>query len=101
MAASRQDALLATVGQQILTLGDMIGELYRTTLFSVNLVTIDVDIQEKGEHRGGSSSVSKLMATVVPLLIVSIPMVLTFFCLRQKQHRLYAPRTFLDVLKDE
>ena len=60
-----------------------------------------VDILEEGEHRGQSSSVSKLIYTVVPLLFVSIPMVLAFLYLRQRQHRVYAPRTFLDVLKDE
>ena len=65
------------------------------------MLTVVKGIQEEGEHRGGSSSVSKLMATVVPLLIVSIPLVLAFLYLRQKQHRIYAPRTFLDVLKDE
>lgn len=43
----------------------------------------------------------KLISTIVPLLIISIPMILAFLYLRQKQHRVYAPRTFLDVLKEE
>jgi hypothetical protein len=58
-------------------------------------------IQEEGEHRGGSSSTYKLIYTVVPLLIIAIPMVLAFLYLRSRQPRIYAPRTFLDVLKDE
>lgn len=55
----------------------------------------------EGDNRGGSSSYNKLIFTVVPLLIVAIPMVLAFLYLRQKQHRIYAPRTFLNTLEDE
>ena len=59
------------------------------------------DLQQEGENRGGSSGYYKLGATVVPLLLIAIPMVLAFLYLRQKQHRVYAPRTFLGTLKDE
>lgn len=58
-------------------------------------------VLEEGENRGGSSGITKLMSTIIPLLIISIPIVIAFFYLRNKQHRVYAPRSFLDVLKDE
>ncbi|KAI4757530.1 DUF221-domain-containing protein [Aureobasidium sp. EXF-3400] len=60
-----------------------------------------LDIMGEGDNRGGSSSYNKLIFTVVPLLIVAIPMILAFLYLRQKQHRIYAPRTFLNTLEDE
>ncbi|KAG9557509.1 DUF221-domain-containing protein, partial [Aureobasidium melanogenum] len=60
-----------------------------------------IDIMGEGDNRGGSSSYNKLIFTVVPLLVVAIPMVLAFLYLRQKQHRIYAPRTFLNTLEDE
>ncbi|THZ50901.1 DUF221-domain-containing protein [Aureobasidium pullulans] len=54
----------------------------------------------EGDNRGGSSSYNKLIYTVVPLLVIAIPLVLAFLYLRQKQHRIYAPRTFLNTLED-
>ena len=60
-----------------------------------------LEIMGEGDNRGGSSSYNKLVFTVVPLLVIAIPMVLAFLYLRQKQHRIYAPRTFLNILKDE
>ncbi|KAH0340249.1 DUF221-domain-containing protein, partial [Aureobasidium melanogenum] len=60
-----------------------------------------IEIMGEGDNRGGSSSYNKLVFTVVPLLIVAIPMVLAFLYLRQKQHRIYAPRTFLNTLEEE
>jgi len=45
--------------------------------------------------------VNKLLGTVIPLLIVSIPIVLAFIYLRQKQQRVYAPRAFLDVFDEK
>jgi len=59
-----------------------------------------IDVLKEGDNRGGSSSYDKLIFTVVPLLVVSIPLVLAFLYLRQKQHRIYAPRTFLNSLED-
>ncbi|KAK5020512.1 phosphate metabolism protein 7 [Cryomyces antarcticus] len=61
----------------------------------------DIGILKEGEHRGGSSSFSTLLATLIPLLLISIPLVIAFLCLRQRVDRVYAPRTFLGVLHDE
>jgi hypothetical protein len=55
----------------------------------------------EGENRETSSSYQALTSTLVPLLLISIPMVLAFLYLRTKQPRVYAPRTFLDVLHEE
>ncbi|KAI5251124.1 DUF221-domain-containing protein [Aureobasidium subglaciale] len=60
-----------------------------------------IDAQGEGDNRGGSSSYNKLLSTVIPLLIIAIPMVLAFLYLRQKQRRIYAPRTFLNTLEDD
>jgi hypothetical protein len=42
-----------------------------------------------------------LTGTVVPLLVIFIPLILAFLYLRQRQQRIYAPRAFLDILKDD
>lgn len=65
------------------------------------VIASQVRLLQEGENRGGSSGVNKLISTIVPLLIISIPIVLAFFFLRNKHNRVYAPRSFLDVLKDE
>ncbi|CAD0113523.1 unnamed protein product [Aureobasidium uvarum] len=62
---------------------------------------LGIGIMGEGDNRGGSSSYNKLIFTVVPLLVVAIPLVLAFLYLRQRQHRIYAPRTFLNTLEDE
>ncbi|PVH67859.1 DUF221-domain-containing protein, partial [Cadophora sp. DSE1049] len=40
-------------------------------------------------------------ATLVLLLIISVPLLLTFLFLRVKLRRVYAPRTFIKTLRDE
>lgn len=56
---------------------------------------------EEGEHRNTSSSYTTLLTTLVPLLIISVPLLLTFLLLRVKLRRVYAPRTFIEILHDE
>lgn len=65
------------------------------------LTEVLVDLQEKDGDAGEQSSYSKLLGTVLPLLLVSIPMVLAFLYLRRFQNRVYAPRTFIDVLDEQ
>jgi len=80
-----------------LVLNSIIGELsYRSSTEFV--LTFFSAVQEE---EGEQSSYNKLMGTVIPLLIISIPMVLAFLYLRRYQNRVYAPRTYLDVLKDQ
>lgn len=58
-------------------------------------------ILEEGEHRNTSSSYSSLISTLVPLLIISVPLFLAFLFLRVKLRRVYAPRTFIETLHEE
>lgn len=62
---------------------------------------IFADTLEEGEHRNTSSSYETLLATLIPLLIISVPLLLTFLLLRIKLRRVYAPRTFIETLHDE
>ena len=57
--------------------------------------------QEEEGGDGEQSSYQKLIGTVIPLVIISIPMVLAFLYLRRYQNRVYAPRTYIDVLQDQ
>lgn len=57
-------------------------------------------LEDDGDD-GEQSSYNKLLGTVIPLVIISIPMVLAFLYLRRFQNRVYAPRTYIDVLKDQ
>lgn len=54
-----------------------------------------------GSHRGGSSSISALVSTLVPCIVVAGLLVGAFLILRVKLKRVYAPRTFHDALQDE
>jgi len=83
-----------------MVLNSMTGELTRfnKTDFVFTFVS---GVQEEDGSDGEQSSYNKLMGTVIPLLIISIPMVLAFLYLRRYQNRVYAPRTYLDVLKDQ
>jgi hypothetical protein len=48
---------------------------------------------------GGSSSLSGLVSTLVPTLIIAVVMVSVFLILRRTQKRQYAPRTYLGSLR--
>jgi hypothetical protein len=54
-----------------------------------------------GGHRGGPSSISALVSTLVPCILLAAALVGAFLLLRNKQRRLYAPRTYHDTLLDE
>ena len=58
-------------------------------------------ILEEGDARNASSSYASLISTLVPLLVISGPLLLTFLYLRVKLRRVYAPRTFIETLHDE
>ncbi|KAF2087054.1 DUF221-domain-containing protein [Saccharata proteae CBS 121410] len=53
---------------------------------------------QAGSHRQKSSSVSAFLSTLIPAAVVAIVLVLGFMLLRRKQQRVYAPRTYVDVL---
>jgi hypothetical protein len=57
--------------------------------------------QQQGSHRSSSSSLSAMVSTLVPCIVVAAVLVGAFFLLRAKQKRLYAPRTYHDALLDE
>ncbi|PMD62966.1 DUF221-domain-containing protein [Hyaloscypha bicolor E] len=48
-----------------------------------------------------NSSVSGLVATLAPTLLVAVIYVLIFLCLRRSKRRYYAPRTYLGTLREE
>ncbi|KAH6637380.1 hypothetical protein C7974DRAFT_432319 [Boeremia exigua] len=54
-----------------------------------------------GSHRGGSSSISALVSTLVPCIVVAGFLVGAFLMLRVKLRRVYAPRTYHDALYDD
>jgi hypothetical protein len=54
-----------------------------------------------GGHRGGPSSISALVSTLVPSIVLAAVLVGLFLVLRSKQRRLYAPRTYHDVLLEQ
>ncbi|KAF2452610.1 putative DUF221 domain protein [Lineolata rhizophorae] len=56
---------------------------------------------EAGSHRNKSSSVSAMVSTLVPTFILALALLTLFILLRSKQARIYAPRTYHDVLRDE
>jgi hypothetical protein len=66
-----------------------------------NIQLIFAGILEEGEHRNTSSSYVSLISTLIPLLIISVPLLLAFLFLRVKLRRVYAPRTFIETLHDE
>jgi hypothetical protein len=57
--------------------------------------------QQQGSHRGGGSSLSALVSTLVPSFLVTVVLVSVFLVLRNKQRRLYAPRTCHEALLEE
>jgi hypothetical protein len=48
-----------------------------------------------------ASSLSGLVATLAPTLLVAVIYVLIFLCLRKSKRRYYAPRTYLGTLREE
>jgi len=56
---------------------------------------------QAGSHRGGPSSVSALVSTLVPCLVLAAVLVGAFLILRRKQRCLYAPRTYHGTLLEE
>lgn len=54
-----------------------------------------------GTHRRGSGSVWALGSTLLPMLLFASVLVFGFLVLRARQKRVYAPRTFLPVLREE
>ncbi|EKG15458.1 protein of unknown function DUF221 [Macrophomina phaseolina MS6] len=54
-----------------------------------------------GSHRNKSSSVYSLIYTLIPSVLVAFILLAIFFALRNKLRRLYAPRTFIDVLTEQ
>ncbi|EEH40259.2 hypothetical protein PAAG_02314 [Paracoccidioides lutzii Pb01] len=53
------------------------------------------------DPKDASNSLSGLVSTLVPTLIVSGAMVLLFVLLRQSQRRQYAPRTYIGSLREQ
>ncbi|KIV93563.1 hypothetical protein PV10_04769 [Exophiala mesophila] len=56
------------------------------------------DDQNIGSSRGGSPSLSGLVTTLVPTLLISVAYFATFLLLRTRFPRQYAPRTYLGAL---
>ena len=48
-----------------------------------------------------NASVSGLVATLAPTLLVAVVYVSIFLCLRRSKRRYYAPRTYLGTLREE
>lgn len=57
--------------------------------------------QQQGSHRGGGSSVSALVSTLVPTFLLAVVLVAAFLVLRNKLKGLYAPRAHSDTLPEE
>ncbi len=49
----------------------------------------------------GPNSLSGLVSTLVPVLVVAVPFYILFLLLRRSQRRQYAPRTYLGTLRKE
>lgn len=59
------------------------------------------DDPNQGSARDSSNSLSGLVSTLVPVLVVAVPFYLLFLILRRSQRRQYAPRTYLGTLRPE
>ncbi|CAK3869412.1 related to DUF221 domain [Lecanosticta acicola] len=54
-----------------------------------------------GSHRNtGASSISGMLSTLIPVFLISSVVFLAFLLLRKKLPRVYAPRTYLDSLRN-
>lgn len=47
------------------------------------------------------ASLSGLVVTLIPTLLIALVYVLIFLCLRRSQRRFYAPRTYLGNLREQ
>jgi hypothetical protein len=55
----------------------------------------------QGEARGQQpQSLSGMVSTLVPLLVISSVYLIIFLVLRRSQRRFYAPRTYLGALRE-
>jgi hypothetical protein len=54
-----------------------------------------------GSHRDASDSAYALIETLIPVIVVAIFSVLAFLILRETNRRIYAPRTYLPIIRDE
>lgn len=69
---------------------------------SALLINSSCQTAQQGRHRSaGSNSISGLLSTLIPVLIVSVVLFGVFLLLRRSQRRLYAPRTYLGTLRDQ
>ena len=50
---------------------------------------------------GGSNSLSGIISTLVPVLLVALVMTALFLILRRSQRRIYQPRTFISALRPQ
>ncbi|KAI9705577.1 MAG: Transmembrane protein 63C [Candelina mexicana] len=57
--------------------------------------------QNIGKAQNKDSSLSALVSTLVPVLVVAAVMTLLFLILRRSQRRQYAPRTYLGALREQ
>ncbi|GAB1316928.1 phosphate metabolism protein 7 [Madurella fahalii] len=54
-----------------------------------------------GSHRDTSTSASALVSTLIPSFVAAAIFLVVFLLLRKKQRCVYAPRTYLDILRDD
>ena len=55
----------------------------------------------QGDARGGQpQSLSGMVSTLVPLLVISSIYIIIFLVLRRSKRRFYAPRTYLGALRE-
>ncbi|KAI9796523.1 MAG: hypothetical protein M1825_000611, partial [Sarcosagium campestre] len=53
------------------------------------------------DKSGESNSLSGMIATLIPVLLIAVPFFLLFLVLRRSQRRQYAPRTYLGTLRSQ
>lgn len=59
------------------------------------------DSEDPTDPGNNDTSVSGLVATLVPALVVALIYVSIFLVLRKSQRRFYAPRTYLGTLREQ
>ncbi|KAI9876395.1 MAG: hypothetical protein M1830_006298 [Pleopsidium flavum] len=70
-----------------------------TTLHTINNAILRR--QKAGSSQGKSSSLSELLSTLIPILLLAGIFTLLFLILRRTQHRQYSPRTYLGSLREQ
>jgi hypothetical protein len=81
--------------------GIALGELSTDGIPRNMLIEVKLPVGKDEEHKSGSASVTTVLTTVVVLVVISTALFLAFLFLREKQRRVYAPRTYLDTVHDE